>query len=56
MAQSIEEPGIYYSGTGVQKHAIWRRNMLRFKQLDELAKRVSQLEREVDFSCKESGE
>lgn len=46
VAQSIDEPGLYYSGTGVQKHTAWRRNMLRFKQLDELAKRVSQLERD----------
>lgn len=45
VARSIDEPGMYSSGTVVQKNSAWRRNMLRFNQLDEFAKRLSKLEK-----------
>ncbi|MDD2815827.1 MAG: UDP-3-O-(3-hydroxymyristoyl)glucosamine N-acyltransferase [Thiotrichaceae bacterium] len=42
--QSITEPGVYSSGTPLQTNQQWHRNYHRFKQLDELAKRLQQLE------------
>lgn len=44
VAQSIETPGSYSSGTPLEPSASWRRNWVRFKQLDEMAKRIRVLE------------
>ncbi len=46
--QSVEEPGVYSSAMNLQKHSVWRRNMLRFAQLDKMAKRLSQLEQDYE--------
>jgi len=43
--QSIDEPGVYSSGTPLQPTRHWQRNYQRLKQLDELTKRVQVLER-----------
>lgn len=43
--KSITEPGIYSSGTGMQTNLEWRKSVARFRQLDELAKRLRRLER-----------
>lgn len=45
VTNSIQEPGVYSSGTGSMRNALWRKNAVRFKQLDELAKRVTRLEK-----------
>lgn len=45
VTNSILEPGVYSSGTGAMENSQWRRNAVRFKQLDSIAKRVSRLER-----------
>ena len=45
VGQSINEPGVYSSGTPVLKNKEWRRNMLHFQHLDQLVKRIRQLER-----------
>lgn len=45
--KSISIPGIYSSGTGMLKNADWHRSVVRFKQLDELAKRVQYLEEKL---------
>jgi UDP-3-O-[3-hydroxymyristoyl] glucosamine N-acyltransferase len=50
VGQSISEPGVYSSGVGVQKNSIWRRNMVRFHQLDEMAKRLRRLEQKYDIA------
>jgi UDP-3-O-[3-hydroxymyristoyl] glucosamine N-acyltransferase len=44
--QSITEPGVYSSGTGLSDTASWRKNIVRFKQLDVLWKRLQSLEKE----------
>ena len=48
VTKSILEPGIYSSGTGLQKSGDWRRSVVRFRQLDHLTKRVNKLERVCD--------
>lgn len=44
---SIDKAGSYNSGTGAQEVHEWRRNAVRFSQLDELFKRVHELEKQV---------
>ena len=45
--KSNETAGVFSSGTGAQENKIWRRNVVRFKQLDEMAKKLRQLEKTV---------
>ncbi|MCX2524330.1 UDP-3-O-(3-hydroxymyristoyl)glucosamine N-acyltransferase [Larsenimonas rhizosphaerae] len=45
VTNSITDAGVYSSGTGSMPNAQWRRNAVRFKQLDELSRRVRALER-----------
>lgn len=40
VTHSIREPGEYSSGTPVMENRLWRRNAVRFKQLDALARRL----------------
>mgnify|MGYP001176013688 FL=1 len=42
---SISEPGVYSSGTGLMPNREWRRSVVRFRQLEQLAKRLAALER-----------
>jgi UDP-3-O-[3-hydroxymyristoyl] glucosamine N-acyltransferase len=44
---SIDKPGSYTSGTGMMETSVWRRNAVRFGQLDELYKRVVELEKQL---------
>lgn len=44
VSKSIDKPGTYSSGTGLEPHQQWKRNVVRFRQLNDLAKRVSSLE------------
>ncbi len=48
VTNSISEPGVYSSGTGAMRNAQWRKNAVRFKQLDDIAKRLSRLEKRRD--------
>jgi UDP-3-O-[3-hydroxymyristoyl] glucosamine N-acyltransferase len=50
VSKSISEPGAYSSGTGLQPHKSWKRNVVRFKQLDELARRVAKLEQTIELN------
>ncbi|MBB3142284.1 UDP-3-O-(3-hydroxymyristoyl)glucosamine N-acyltransferase [Halomonas organivorans] len=45
VTNSIREPGVYSSGTGAMENAQWRRNAVRFKQLDDIARRLQRLEK-----------
>ena len=42
---SIDKPGMYSSGTGLLPTTEWRKAAVRFRQLDDLAKRVKALEK-----------
>lgn len=46
VTRSINKPGAYSSGTPLQDNAQWRRNAVRIRQLDDLARRVRRLENE----------
>ena len=46
VTQSIAEPGEYSSGMPVQDSRAWRRNGARFRQLDELARKIGALTKE----------
>ena len=45
VSRSITKPGTYSGGVIHNAATAWKRNALRFQNLDELAKRVAQLER-----------
>ncbi|MCK8516382.1 UDP-3-O-(3-hydroxymyristoyl)glucosamine N-acyltransferase [Methylonatrum kenyense] len=47
VTKSLNEPGLYSSGTGVEPNRQWRRNAARFHQLDAMAKRLRQLEQQL---------
>lgn len=41
---SLIQAGLYSSGIGVQPNRVWRKNAARFRQLDEIARRLHTLE------------
>ena len=45
VTRSITEPGVYSGGVLHNTNRLWRRNALRFNQLDDLARRIARLER-----------
>lgn len=47
VTRSITEPGSYSSGTAMQPLADWRKSAARIRQLDDMAKRLQQLEKRV---------
>lgn len=47
VTKSINEPGAYSSGTPLQVNAKWHRNYVRFMQLDDMAKRLKQIEKKL---------
>jgi UDP-3-O-[3-hydroxymyristoyl] glucosamine N-acyltransferase len=42
---SISKPGVYSSGTGILENAEWRKSVVRFHHLDELARTVKRIEK-----------
>lgn len=44
VSRSIKEAGAYSSGTAIEPHRQWKRNAVRFRQLDEMHKRILELE------------
>ena len=46
VTSSLLEPGLYSSGIPVATSREWRKNVVRFKQLDEMARRLKKLEKE----------
>jgi len=49
VTKSIKSPGVYSSGTPMDTNKSWHRNSVRFKQLDAMAKRLKQLEQQVEL-------
>lgn len=44
VTKSVPDPGAYSSGIPLQPNHLWHRSVVRFKQLDELVRRVKTLE------------
>ena len=54
VSHSLKEAGVYSSGSAIDKHQNWKKNVVRFKSLDALAKRVKKLDSAVTaLSAKE---
>ena len=47
VTRSITEPGSYSSGTAMQPAAEWRKSAARIRQLDEMARRLQQVEKRL---------
>ena len=45
--KSLNEPGVYSSGTGVQPNSQWKKSIARLRQLDKMAGRLKALEKIV---------
>ena len=52
--QSITEPGTYSSGIPADTNLRWRKNVARFKQLDEMAKAIKHLQVLIEQKISES--
>jgi len=48
VTRSVQEPGLYSSGVPAMPNAEWRRNVVRFRHLDELVRRIKSLEEELE--------
>ena len=48
VTKSIAKAGTYSSGTPMQDNHTWRRNAVKFSQLDEMSKRLTALEKKLD--------
>ncbi|WP_028468106.1 UDP-3-O-(3-hydroxymyristoyl)glucosamine N-acyltransferase [Neptunomonas japonica] len=49
ISKSVTQPGqVLSSGTGQELHRSWKKNVIRFKKLDSMAKRITALENKVD--------
>lgn len=46
VTNSIKQPGVYSAGTPLEPKMQWQKNYVRFKQLDEMARRIRALEKE----------
>lgn len=47
VTKSITEPGAYSSGTGMLPSKAWKKSVVRFRQLDDIAKRLKSLEEQL---------
>ncbi|MGM0593925.1 MAG: UDP-3-O-(3-hydroxymyristoyl)glucosamine N-acyltransferase [Pseudomonadota bacterium] len=51
---SIKSPGVYSGGTPLEPKGDWQKNYVRFKQLDDMARRIKKLERALNAKTEES--
>lgn len=54
VTKSIQTPGAFSSGTGMMRSADWKRSAVRFSQLDTLALRVADLEKQLNLKSGDS--
>lgn len=47
VTNSIKKPGVYSSGTGLQANRDWHKSVVRFQQMDKIAKKVQKLQMQV---------
>ena len=55
VTRSVSAPGVYSSGIPAMPSADWRRNVARFRHLDELVRRIKQLETQIDTMKQSNG-
>jgi len=53
VTHSLKEPGVYSSGIAAVPHRQWRRNLPRLKKLDEMARKLRELEKTLEELKKE---
>ena len=51
LTHSISEPGAYASGVPVEPVRQWRKNSVRFKQLDEMMRRIKALQKQLKLTA-----
>lgn len=56
VTRSHLQPGVYSSGIPALPNAAWRRNVVRFRQLDQLVQRLKRLEHRVDQTSDDPAE
>lgn len=47
VTRSNDKPGVFSSGTVMQENSVWRKNVVRFGKLDDMAKKIKQLEKQL---------
>ena len=47
ITKSVTEPGSYSSGTAMSTTAQWRKNAARFRHLDDMARKLNRLEKQL---------
>jgi len=52
VSQAISEPGVYSSGTPLEENKKWHRNFIRLKQLDDMARRLKVIEKQLNLENK----
>lgn len=50
VTNSIKQPGVYSAGTPLEPKAQWQKNYVRFKQLDDMSRRIRALEKQLTQS------
>jgi len=48
VTRSFEQSGLYSSGIPAMANADWRRNVARFRHLDDMAKRLKRIEEQFE--------
>ena len=48
VTHAIHESGVYSSGTPLMENREWRKSSVRFKQLDDMARRLRELEKQLE--------
>ncbi len=54
VTKSILQPGVYSSGIPVEPNAVWKKNVVRFRQLEDIVRRVRALEQGGDETASET--
>ena len=47
VTNSVKTPGVYSAGTPLEPKTQWQKNYVRFKQLDDMARRLKALEKQI---------
>ena len=47
VTHSLKQPGVYSAGTPLDQQRKWLKNSVRFKQLDDMARKLARLEKRL---------